>query len=50
MLTHHQPLHKAQLLVKVVGVSQAKSPKGIDIIDLFVRDDTGELIVSFYRN
>lgn len=50
MLANQQPIQKAQMVVKVAGISQSKSPKGIDIIDLYVKDDTGEMIVSCYRN
>lgn len=50
MLGHQQPVVKAQLVAKVAGVSHSKSPKGIDITDLYLRDDTDSILVSFYKN
>lgn len=45
-----QKIFRAMIAGRVVSISHSKSPKGIDITELTVKDDTGILIVSAYHN
>ncbi len=46
----HIKIFRAMVVGRVMYLSQSKSPKGIDITELSIKDDTGMFMVSIYRN